>query len=118
MDTLQRIQEIYRQVDQSLAQLAAECLEKRDFDGATAAIEAARNLAAVTGSSPSAAPLADPVTSQAAAPAEANGASRNSTSIKNARPRKGEFPKPRRGEYPKFVRENETLVKIGWSKSD
>jgi len=107
MTSVQRIQAIFDRADQELSKLATELLTAKDYDGAAAAIEAARYLSAIRNSNQRDAILTSVPSSADAVPKHV--APANSTKT----PRR-----PRKGEYPKFARSDETLIKIGWSKTD
>lgn len=111
MDAVQRIQEILGQADRSLAELAAQLLASRDFDGATAAVDAARRLSTLL--------TAEPRSSKES-PEPAFGL-RPEVHADNAGVKTATGAKPsrvRKGDYPRFIREGDTLIKIGWSKSE
>jgi hypothetical protein len=113
MEVLQRIQAILRAADRSLAELAAECMGSRDFDGATACIEAARRLSALlTPADGEALPPASPAATETPAGEALRGQKPPPTQLA------ARTTRVRKGDYPKFVRDGDSLVKIGWSKSD
>lgn len=111
MDAIQRIQEIFQQAESLLTALAADCLARRDFDGASAAIEAARQL---DGSQNDSKPLAP---SDAELTAIQSGGDTNARRLASA-PQIARTVRPKKGDYPKFLRESSSLIKIGWSKSE
>jgi hypothetical protein len=118
MDSVQRIQAILHAADRSLTELASDYFKARDFDGATACIEVARKLSSLLSpagrgpidqnvQSPEVAASTDPV---------ATFSRRQASALSS--PITARFSRVRKGEYPKFVREGDSLIKIGWSKSD
>ena len=105
-----RATEILLEAKRRLVSLANEASGGRDYDGATALLEAARRVKMVGNNGTSSAPIAAPAnpalwlpnTSPTSGPTVTPAASR----------------RPRKGEYPKFLCDGDSLVKIGWSKAE
>lgn len=111
MDTLQRATEVLSSAERALAAAARDAAETGDYDAAGYLIELAR---AVKGLGASA---------RDRLPRGLDGATVRTAGVEAAAPSCGEparIPRtrPRKGEYPKFLREEESLVKVGWSPSE
>jgi hypothetical protein len=112
----QQMLKVLETAETGLAALAAEAAAQRAYADAAALLEAARRVQQIgeqTLTTPAEAspvaprtPAADPL------PAPAR-AARAATPTAAAATRK-----TRKADYPKFFREGDTLIKVGWSKSE
>ncbi|HZL37987.1 MAG TPA: hypothetical protein VFC78_21910 [Tepidisphaeraceae bacterium] len=102
----ERAIEVLLSAERLLASLAHEASESRDYDGATALLEAARRvkLLGSNGTMVVGALNEVPPTEIAA------------SSLPFHRPTPPK--RSRKGDYPKFVRDGDSLVKVGWSKTE
>jgi hypothetical protein len=100
--------------ERQLVVLANEASEGRDYDAATALLEAARRVKMVGDNGMAIAdaePLSSPATAIGQNTSSANGEmSLPSTTTIGRRARKK--------DYPKFLRDGDSLVKVGWSKAE
>jgi hypothetical protein len=108
MDFDRRSQEIIEGAEKALAALAAEAASERDYPRASMLLGLAQRVAGTL--RPGAGPKQDvqPSSATGARPAAVSGspmAKKPSATAKTT-------------EYPRFKREDDTLIKVGWSKSD
>jgi len=110
MNLPDRAVEVLLDAERRLVSLANEASESRDYDGATALLEAARRVKMVADNGVAASRLPSQPTAVSASTSETDsGATRPVT-----RPAR----RPRKSEYPKFLCDGDSLVKIGWSKAE
>ena len=95
--------------ERQLVSLANEASESRDYDGATALLEAARRVKMVVENGVIASPSTPQSPSIVASSSEAHS---------DAPPPPRPARRPRKSEYPKFLCAGDSLVKIGWSKAE
>jgi len=95
--------------ERQLVSLANEASERRDYDGATALLEAARRVKMVGDNGA----IVNPSPSQTPSVAKSN---LGVDSSMPSAPRSARHP--RKNEYPKFFCDGDSLVKIGWSKAE
>jgi hypothetical protein len=110
MDVTERAQQIIGRAEKELAALAAEALAGLDYASANMLSSLAQRVAGTlrtgVGSKPDSSPAALAVTPSA---------SKSMSPVPQSTLRGG---KSAGGQYPRFKRDDETLIKIGWSKSD
>jgi hypothetical protein len=110
MNIIQQTEQLLTDTERSLVKLANEAGAARDYDQAASLIELARKVKQLSDE------FASSAASPAATTAELHDEAKHSLSSigteNSARSRN------KLGQYPKFVREGDSLIKIGWSKSE
>jgi hypothetical protein len=108
MDFERKAQEIIEAAEKALAALAAEAASGRDYPKAGMLLGLAQLVAgAIRTQSVPKQDVAEPLATKASRPSAPTNAFASATRAKSAV-----------ASYPRFKREDETLVKVGWSKSD
>jgi hypothetical protein len=112
MDYDRRVQEIIEEAEKALAALAAEAASDRDYQRASMLIGVAQRVAGALRQET--APKRDAPARSASSTADSSAASptgrRGAVQERNG--------KGSAAVYPRFKREDDTLIKVGWSKSD
>ncbi|MCC6125052.1 MAG: hypothetical protein IT426_08830 [Pirellulales bacterium] len=114
MDIIQETLDVLATAEKTLASLASEAAAASQYDDATYIIGLAREISQ----------LADKATEDLTHATKSSDVAITVTNAKSSAATlavAANLParrKPRKGEYPKFIREGDTLVKIGWSPSD
>jgi hypothetical protein len=110
MELLDRAVEVLLNAERQLVLLANEASESRDYDGATALLEAARRVKMVgdNGITASRLPSQPPAVL----------ANISEPDLGATQPSQRPARRPRKTEYPKFLRDGDSLIKIGWSKAE
>jgi hypothetical protein len=110
MDTLQRTTAALGAAERALATLASEATGESKYDVAAQLIDLAKEL--------------NTLSSRARRLLDHNGAGTASRDGRHAVKRRPQvvvqdpLGRPRKGSYPRFVRDGESLVKIGWSRTE
>jgi hypothetical protein len=112
MDTLQRTVSILRESEEALATLAGDAAKEARYDVAACLIDLAKDVADLA--SKARAHL-DPSAKSPGQPAEGLQSAAPAIRTSARSPIKG---RPKKAEYPKFLREGNSLVKVGWSPSE
>lgn len=130
MDALQEATAVLRNAEQKLRTILVHAVEVGDYDHLSRIAEWAKLLGATLGSGqPLPAPAAVQLESDRSLPPNkgahewATAAAVSAPAAVTRHARAGRHKKARRGKatkevYPQFVREGDSLVKIGWSKSE
>ena len=107
MDTIQEISEILGSAERSLATLASDVMKESNYGAAALLIDLAKQVKALA---EKARQSLDRETVPAPATAEKCGGTAGPPALHGRR-------QPKKGEYPKFLREGDSLIKVGWSRS-
>jgi hypothetical protein len=113
MDFERRTQEIIEEAEKALAALAAEAASERDYPQASRLLGLAQRIASALGPAP--APRLEPLSMHTS-----GGARPHNGALQGEEPSMAVAigKKVPARTYPRFKRDDDTLVKIGWSKSD
>jgi hypothetical protein len=104
---------ILETAEAGLARLAAEAVAQRAYVDAALLLEAARQIGQIGQDTFSESGDRRPSATDAKATPRPAPAPQSQTSSPPARGRK-----PKKSDYPKFFRDGDTLIKVGWSKSE
>jgi len=111
MDIIQRTEAIFRTAERELAEVASEAAKDGSYDAAGSLIEMARTLSQLAASTKQ---RLDGGVPKVAPPDVDQGSLTRGQAGRTGVPR----ARARKGDYPKFLREGQSLVKIGWSRSE
>jgi hypothetical protein len=110
MDVTERVQAIIERAEKELAALAAEAAGERDYANAGMLLGLAQRVAATLRPGMASKSETSP------APVSANhSTARPSSPVPKS---SAASTKQGGGQYPRFKRDDDTLIKVGWSKSD
>jgi len=100
--------------ERKLVALSHEATESRDYDGATALLEAARRVKILgTGDASVAATTQFPISASSDETESLSAPAGKDISVPSSVSRRG-----RKADYPRFLKDGDSLVKVGWSKSE
>lgn len=112
MDTLQRTLKILNDSEVALAALAGESAKEASYDVAAVLIDLAKDVANLAAKSRA---QLDP----AARTSIKQATDLRATTLKTTPMAHSQIKgRPKKGQYPKFLREGDSLVKLGWSPSE
>jgi hypothetical protein len=133
MGAIDEATEVLRAAERKLRALIVQAAEQGDYDHLALFAEWAKQVSAILDGPTTPAPPADPdrdgdeplavqpsnwFQPRAALPRGRSAGSRASTAGGGMRGRRTRKSKRKSPDYPKFLREGETLVKVGWSKRE
>lgn len=100
--------------ERELVALAHEATASRDYDSATALLEAARRVKIMgNGDSPASGTAQSAISIVPAAVDKVSAPGTKTASVGRPATRAG-----RKGDYPQFLKDGDSLVKVGWSKAE
>jgi hypothetical protein len=108
MDIIQRTEDLLTETERTLVRFAGEAGAARDYDQAASLIEIARKIKQMAEQFTSSASKTGMRANPADGTKDVHPVAEGKTTIRS---------RNKLGQYPRFVRENDNLVKIGWSKS-
>ncbi len=113
MTPIEDLHQIIRTAEKAIAELAAGAMSRRAYADAAMLLEAASQIQQIgqnTGLNP--APDLHSV------PTNTNGSERSVVPKVPSKPAAAVGRKPRKANYPQFFRNGDTLIKVGWSKTE